>query len=262
MIGAYSRSRHIVYVLGILLGICGGILGWSLSQGKIASLGGRAAVAVLAAFLGVNLAIYAARGVALREYQSQLLYLYEELDPRKFLTALLPLLQAKLDPSLRETLMIHIANGYLYGGDISKALEILDEIETPEKALELRCMVLSNKASCYMMNNKLKAAEEQLSRLRTLIGQESCKEEFAQKTRHAIAYLELCLSIRKGKRVDVCILEKDFSGSRSPLHKLDVQFQMALFYLKQGQKRPYQTARNYVLTFGQKTFLPSMLPES
>ncbi len=260
MIGSYSKSRRIVWSLGILFGICGGLLGWSLSRGQIAGSGGRAAVAILAAFLGVNLAVYAARIAAMREYQSQLLYLYEELDPQKFLTALLPLRQAKLDPSLRGTLMVHIANGYLYGGDISRALEVLDEIEAPGKALELRGMVLSNKASCYLMNNALEAAEEQLGRLRALIGQGECKEEFAQKTRRAIAYLELSLSIRRGEKVDVSILEKDFSVSRSPLHKLDVQYQMALFYLKQGRETPYQAARKYVLTYGHKTFLPSLLP--
>lgn len=260
MIRFFSKSRRMAWVLGAVFGICGGLLGWFLSRGQITALGSRVAVAALAAFLGVNLALYIARITAMTEYQNQLLYLYEDLDPQKFLAALLPLGQIKLAPSLRGTLMAHIANGYLYGGDISRTLNVLDEVEVPESAFEMRGMILSNKASCYLMNNELKAAEEQLSQLRKLIGQKECKDEFVQKTRRAIAYQELCLAIRRGKKVDVSVLENDFSVSRSPLHKLDVQFQIALVCLKRGQKESYQAAREYVSTHGCKTALPSLLP--
>lgn len=260
MISFFPKSRRMAWMFGIILGICGAFLGWLLSQGRIEGLGGRGVVTVLAAFLGVSLALYAARVTAIKEYQARLLYLYEDLDPQKFLEALLPLSLAKIDPSMRVTLMIHIANGYLYGGDFSKALELLDKVEIPDKTVETRGMILSNQVSCYLMKNQPDTAEELLCQLRQLIGCKECKEAFAQKMRHAIAYQDLCLAIRRGKKIDVSVLEHDFSVSRSPLHKLDVQYQMALFHLKQGQKEPYQVDREYVCIYGSKTVLPSLLP--
>lgn len=260
MISFFPKSRRMAWMLGTAFGICGGLLGWLLAQGRIAGLGGMAVAAALTAFLGVSLAVYATRIAATKEYQNRLLYLYEELDPQKFLEALLPLRRAKMVPSMRGTLMTHIANGYLYGGEIQKALEALDEIEVPEKAVGLLGMVLSNKVSCCLMGGQLDMAEELLRQLQQLIGRKKCTEEFRQKVRHAIAYQELGLAIRRGKNIDVSVLEHDFSTSRSPLHKLDVQYQIALFHQGHGRKELYQAAKEYVCTHGAKTALPSLLP--
>lgn len=262
MIYFFPPSRRLLWIFGVALGGCGGLIGWFLAQGRVAGLGGRAAVTALTVFLGVSLAIYAARFVAMREYQARLLYLYEELNPQKFLEALLPLRQIPMKPSVRGTLLLHIANGYLYSGEVSRALDTLDDIETPEKGVELRGMILSNQISSYLANGQLNQAEKLLHQLQQLIGQKECTKEFRQRMRCAIAYQKLGLAIRKGEKIDVSILERDFSASRSPLHKLDVQYQIALFHLKQGQQEPYQAAREYVYAKGAKTVLPLMLSDA
>ena len=63
----------------------------------------RAIVALLAAFIAVNIALYIARLMAAREYQKRLLLLYEALDPSAFLQALLPLRKKRMDASNRCT---------------------------------------------------------------------------------------------------------------------------------------------------------------
>ncbi len=262
MIRFFPKSRRLLWIFGMVLGGCGGLIGWFLAYGRIAGLGGRAAVTALTAFLGVSLAVYAARFVAMREYQGRLLYLYEELDPRKFLEVLLPLCQIPMNASARGTLLLHIANGYLYSGEVSKALDTLTNIETPESEVELPGMILSNQISFYLASGQLNQAEELLRQLHRLIEQKECTKEFSQRMRRAIAYQNLGLAIQKGEKIDVSILERDFSTSHSPLHKLDVQYQIALFHWKQGQKEPYRAAREYVYAKGGKTVLPLMLPDA
>lgn len=260
MICFFKRSRHMAWILGVLLGLVGGALGWVLAQERLAGLGGQLAVAALAAFLGVYLALYAARITATKEYQTILLYLYEDLNPEKFLAAALPLRKARMDPSLRGTAMAHIANGFLYAGQFQEALEVLDSIQAPEKAVELRGLVLGNQAACQLLAGQEEAAREQICQLRHLITQKGCKPEFAKKARHTIAYLELCLDIQSGRKVDPQVLERDFSSSHAPLHRLDVQFRLAQIYSRCGRSEDFQSSKAYVLHHGGKTVLPSLLP--
>jgi len=255
----FDKSRRLVCILAPILGVCGAIIGWLLPQGRIEGAAGRALMAVLCAVVAVSLAFYAARLSSMKEYQARLLCLYEELDPEKFLEAMLPLAERKMDASLRGTVMAHIANGYLYAGRFQEALEALDSIQAPEKALEMRGLVLGNKAACCLMAEKLDQAREEIDALRGLITDKACKKEFVQKARHTIAYLELCLAVHSGKKVDVSVLEKDFSASRSPLHKLDVQYQLGLYYRLRSKEEPYRAALDYVRSNGGRTALPALL---
>ena len=70
--------------------------------------------------------------MAAREYQKRLLLLYEALDPSAFLQALLPLRKKRMDASNRCTTLVHIANGYLYGGQPQQALAVLEDVQPPE----------------------------------------------------------------------------------------------------------------------------------
>ena len=123
MINAFPKSRCVAWTGGAVLGAAAGISAWLYMAGRAASLFNRAIVALLPAFIAVNIALYIARLMAAREYQKRLLLLYEALDPSAFLQALLPLRKKRMDASNRCTTLVHIANGYLYGGRCAAAGE-------------------------------------------------------------------------------------------------------------------------------------------
>ena len=132
MINAFPKSRCVAWTGGAVLGAAAGISAWLYMAGRAASLFNRAIVALLAAFIAVNIALYIARLMAAREYQKRLLLLYEALDPSAFLQALLPLRKKRMDASNRCTTLVHIANGYLYGGQPQQALAVLEDVQPPE----------------------------------------------------------------------------------------------------------------------------------
>ena len=69
MINAFPKSRCVAWTGGAVLGAAAGISAWLYMAGRAASLFNRAIVALLAAFIAVNIALYIARLMAAREYQ-------------------------------------------------------------------------------------------------------------------------------------------------------------------------------------------------
>lgn len=150
MTNAFAKSRYIAWIGGSVAGIAAAAAAWLYMAQRPAGGFNRLLVAGLAAFVAVNLLLYAARIVAEKEYQKRLLLLYEKLDPQAFLEAVLPLKGKRLNASGRCTLLVHIANGYLYSGEPLRALEILDGIQPPDTALEMRGLVAGNRATCLL----------------------------------------------------------------------------------------------------------------
>lgn len=188
-----------------------------------------------------------ARLMAAREYQKRLLLLYEALDPSAFLQALLPLRKKRMDASNRCTTLVHIANGYLYGGQPQQALAVLEDVQPPEKALEMRGLVAGNKATCFLAAGEMDRAQTAMDELRRIAADRSCKKEFVQKARHTLGYLQLCMDIARGRHADVGALQKDFESSRAPLHRLDVQYRIALALRHRGDRTGMEKSREYLL---------------
>ena len=180
MINAFPKSRCVAWTGGAVLGAAAGISAWLYMAGRAASLFNRAIVALLAAFIAVNIALYIARLMAAREYQKRLLLLYEALDPSAFLQALLPLRKKRMDASNRCTTLVHIANGYLYGGQPQQALAVLEDVQPPEKALEMRGLVAGNKATCFLAAGEMDRAQTAMDELRRIAADRNCKKEFVQ----------------------------------------------------------------------------------
>ena len=185
--------------------------------------------------------------MAAREYQKRLLLLYEALDPSAFLQALLPLRKKRMDASNRCTTLVHIANGYLYGGQPQQALAVLEDVQPPEKALEMRGLVAGNKATCFLAGGEMDRAQTAMDELRRIAADRSCKKEFVQKARHTLGYLQLCMDIARGRHADVGALQKDFESSRAPLHRLDVQYRIALALRHRGDRTGMEKSREYLL---------------
>ena len=247
MINAFPKSRCVAWTGGAVLGAAAGISAWLYMAGRAASLFNRAIVALLAAFIAVNIALYIARLMAAREYQKRLLLLYEALDPSAFLQALLPLRKKRMDASNRCTTLVHIANGYLYGGQPQQALAVLEDAQPPEKALEMRGLVAGNKATCFLAAGEMDRAQTAMDELRRIAADRSCKKEFVQKARHTLGYLQLCMDIARGRHADVGALQKDFESSRAPLHRLDVQYRIALALATGATGQAWRKAANISL---------------
>lgn len=171
----------------------------------------------------------------------------EALDPSAFLQALLPLRKKRMDASNRCTTLVHIANGYLYGGQPQQALAVLEDVQPPEKALEMRGLVAGNKATCFLAAGEMDRAQTAMDELRRIAADRSCKKEFVQKARHTLGYLRLCMDIARGRHADVGALQKDFESSRAPLHRLDVQYRIALALRHRGDRTGMEKSREYLL---------------
>lgn len=261
MINAFKDSRRIAWIGGIILGLAAGAGGWFLLQGSDQPLLHRGILAALATFVGANIAVYFARVIATRNYQSRLLLLYENLDPSAFLAAVEPLAKAPMGSSARCTLLVHLANGWLYAGEPDQAMKILDNIQLPEKAVASRGLVLSNQATCWLAKGNLDKAQKCMDDLKKLLHNKACNKEFAAKARHALSYLQMCVDIGRKKKVDLSILEQDFEKNPSPFHRLDVQYRIALAARRAGDTARLEKAQAYIREHGGKTVFVQLLPQ-
>lgn len=247
MINAFAKSRGVAWGGGIVLGAAAGAAAWLYAGAGAATAFNRGLIALLAAFVAVNIALFTARLIAAREYQQRLLLLYESLDPAAFLRAMLPLKEKRMDASNRCTTLVHIANGYLYSGQPRQALAVLDSIQPPDKALEMRGLVAGNRATCLLAAGEPDKAEAAMAEARRIAADGGCKKEFAQKARHTLGYLKLCVDIARGRQTDLEALKKDFERSRAPLHRLDVQYRIALACRRSGDRAGMERSRAYLL---------------
>lgn len=261
MICAFSKSRITAWVGGGILSVAAASIIWFIPELRTTNLLNRTLVASLGAFVAANLAVYAARTIAIREYQTCLLYLYEKLDPQKMLNALLPLQSKKIDASSRCTMLVHIANGYLYSGQPTQALEVLKSVKVPEKASEMRGLILGNQATCYLLLGNAERAQIAMYELKQLIAKKSCKKEFSLKARRTLAYLQMCLNILMENKADLKVLENDFQTSHSPLHKLDVQYYLAMIYCQSGTVEQYESSRAYILKNAGQTYYAQLVQQ-
>ena len=81
-----------------------------------------------------------------------------------------------MDASNRCTTLVHIANGYLYGGQPQQALAVLEDVQPPEKALEMRGLVAGNKATCFLAAGEMDRAQTAMDELRRIAADRSCKK--------------------------------------------------------------------------------------
>lgn len=257
MVCAFSKSRRLAWVGCPLLGAAAAAGVW-LFWGGASSLPVRLLSAGLCGCLAVSLVLYFARLVAMREYQQRLLLLYDQLDPEAFLQAMLPLRQARMRDPDRFLLLIHLANGYLYCGQPQQALSLLDELQLPEKALELRGLAAGNRATCWLAAGKPGQAQAAMEELRGIAALSGCKPEFSQKARRTLGYLELCLANARGRRVDLPALRKDLQTSRAPLHRLDVQYQLALALQRTGAQEEAHRLFETIIKEGGGTCYPRL----
>ena len=185
--------------------------------------------------------------MAAREYQKRLLLLYEALDPSAFLQALAALRKKRMDASNRCTTLVHIANGYLYGGQPQQALAVLEDAQPPEKALEMRGLVAGNKATCFLAAGEMDPGADSHGRAAAHCSRQELQKGIRTK---GAPYAGLSAALHgycPGRHADVGALQKDFESSRAPLHRLDVQYRIALALRHRGDQTGMEKSREYLL---------------
>lgn len=232
MIGFFKESRRTAVFGSVLGAVVCAAAAWFLYSGEMST---RIILMVVAAALAVNVAVYAAKLIAMRRYQEILLLLYEKMEPQAFLDAALPILDAKAGTADRVTHAAHVANGYLALGKAGEAADLLERQQVPDQARALKGLVYSNLGTAYLLMEDRQKAAGALEGLRSVAADPKCKEKFRQKARHIIAYQQLCLDVLDGKNSPKQALEKDFETSRSPLHKANAAVFLRKIYGRTGE---------------------------
>ena len=121
-----------------------------------------------------------------------------------------------------------------------------DPVEIASKAV-LHARDYGNDILILDTAGRLHIDEELMDELRRIAADRNCKKEFVQKARHTLGYLQLCMDIARGRHADVGALQKDFESSRAPLHRLDVQYRIALALRHRGDRTGMEKSREYLL---------------
>lgn len=258
MTAYFNKSRMTARVGGAISAAAGFSAAFFLLAGRL-SVFQRFAVSFAVSFAAVNTVLYIARLVAIREYQDRLCRLYNDLNPTDFLDGMLPLTEIKTDISTHTITLVHIANGYLASGKSEKAQTLLRSIALPDHAVELRGLVLSNLVSCCLQQEDCGTAQKIMNELKLLITDKRCKPRMSKKIRHALAYQTICMHVLQGNNSDCGRLEKDFMSSRNPLHRVNVQLQLARIYLRLGDLNKFDDARQYILEHGKHMYESSLI---
>lgn len=243
----FKKSRRFqlgALLAGLVLGILATLYMYNIREASLSrSLLPFPIVLAAAFFIGK----YVSRLISVREYQMVMGLLYADLQPTKFIAAVEPLAKASKDPVTKTTTLAHLANGYAAVGRFEDAHEILEHTQLPEEAAALRGLLLNNLVSCLLLEGKQQEAKQCQAKLRALLEDEQCKEDFRQKVQNALAYHDICLNIYKARASDIAALEQDFESSRNALHKLEVKLYLAIAYQRKGDKARFLEAQKYVM---------------
>jgi tetratricopeptide (TPR) repeat protein len=194
---------------------------WLLYEGELMT---KIALSILVAILSVNIVVILARIIALGSYQEVLLLLYEKLDAEAFLKEALPMLEMRTELSQKVNHAVHIANAYMVQEKLDMAIELLQSQQVPDSAYDLRGLIAANLGTAYLLKEDIRHAKESIDQMKRLSLERKCKTEFKKKSKHIIAYQQICIGILEGDNRAREILEKDYQSTTSLLHKRNVEF--------------------------------------
>ena len=221
----------------VMLGLSGYLLwrGLPLWLALIVLVGGSALLYVLSLSYGVS------------EYQNRLAWLYQNLEPERFIEKFEKMLpRAKKYPVQEVTVRAHLANAYAALGQFEKALELLDGVPDLSGAEEseqvaAKLLVLNNKAQIYFQIEQADKGKACLDELRATLPQatDALRKSYEENERilqcHYEALTGVCTS-------DAYLRTLLTEGSTA-LFRVNISFLLARVYLSQGEKN---MARSYM----------------
>lgn len=200
--------------------------------------------------------------------------LYQERRNRNYFQAILKLLEDECDPYQyvmacwegyekyaksifqKTTAESNIALGYFLAGETEKAIEIEKELQRKNEmvwkwpALELVCIV--NLSSIYFSQGDLEELKGQLERFQ-IAERKIKKGKLVEQVLNLKKRLEVYISLLEGdlKNVEAWCLEQ-FEKAESKYAKVSMQYELALFYEKNGEPDRQKECLSYVIEHGNR----------
>lgn len=237
LISVFSSSRK-AWRQGIFAAVAVGILCcafliWKHGLSPMALLG----LVPAAALLGI--ARLRAMMTAQEEHLRLLAILYNDLEPQRFIEQYEPICSKKMSEECQRATAAHLANGYAYGGDSPKALELISSLPMPQgkKELGTRLLIAGNRCTYHLLAQDAAAAREEHAEMVRLLEQakaEKCKiSPNYERTRRMN---EVQLNLLENKPVDVSILREELAARSNQLHKALCRYLLAWSYAQAGKR--------------------------
>ncbi len=241
MIKVFKISFLLAYVFSSIFGLLGALCAFIIFDDY------KIPLSILTGTIILSIFIYSARIYALKKYQSILLELYENANPKKFLIEAEPLLERRLNITDRITLKVHIANAHMTLGNNSEAIKLLTAERLPENAYALRGLILCNIISALLNEDDTKKAKNEIKNLEIIISNPKCPKDFKEKARRTIAFFEIRL--KKLLETDVEILKASLSKTKSSVYTITVLSLLAKYYYDKKDTEGLNTIQEKVEKF-------------
>lgn len=203
------------------------------------------ALAFFALFYSV--ASFIAYFTAVSLHQKLLAILYNDADPKRFITAYTPLLaRPKLSSMMILTLKAHLANAHANLGQTKAALKLLDETEMPsgKQMMDAELLIAGNRLSYYLLAEDIKNAKKACDALDALIKKyQSEGKKLNQSYLRSQKLYHIHLDILQAKPLNESPLYQELQVGSNNLHRVGVQYQLGRLYLEKGD---LDTAMSYL----------------
>lgn len=237
LISVFSSSRK-AWRQGILAAvstavICCAVILWSKGLSPLAFL------SLVPAAILLGIARLRAMMTAQEEHLRLLAILYSELEPHRFIEQYEPICNGKMSDECRRAMTAHLANGYAYGGDSPKALELISSLPMPQgkKELGTRLLIAGNRCTYHLLAQDAAAAREEHSEMVRLLEQAKAeKRKISPNYERTRQMNELQLNLLENKPVDVSILREELTSRSNRLHKALCRYLLAWSYAQAGKR--------------------------
>ncbi len=202
-------------------------------------------VAALVLIIGFAILCILGMSYAVNANQNKLCWLYQDLEPERFVVMYEKLLpRAKKDPDLEVNLRAHMANGYAAYGEFEKALAVMDAApEIPDEELNrtAKILLLNNRAQIYFQLEQAEKGKECMDQMRVLLSQssEALQKQYEENLRMMRCHYEALTGVCR----DDAYLREVVRNSTTNLFRVNASLLLARVYLSQGET---EMARSYL----------------
>lgn len=236
MVKLYPQYMLIPLVGGIALF---GAAGYMVKRGMALWL------ALTLALIGLVILCVLGLSYGVSAYQNALAWLYQNLEPERFLEKFSKLLaRARSMPVQEVCLRAHMANGYAALGTFDKALEMLADVPViSEKGEQLSAeiLILNNKAQIYFQMGEVEKGKACLDQMRTVMNtvDQTLRSRYEENEKVLQCYYDALTGVC---REDAYLRDLMQTGTTA-LFLVNISLLLAYVYLSQGEP---QMARAYL----------------
>lgn len=237
---AYFRKMNTLFM--VLGAAAGAAIGFLLSGGKI--LGGdmiRIFLFAMCIAAGVIIGRTVSAFTANRRLQSTYLILYRDQDPKRFIDVFSPLLES-VPKDLAEYMngCQHLSFAYEALGEFDKAYQVISGLKPEDlrlHALTTTALITNQKANLRILTGDEEGARAFISDLEALRRSASKRASTLARNLGDCIHLHMTrLDAMQGSPdTDVAYLREEIEKSTNPIHRKEMQLELAEFMNRQGE---------------------------